>query len=454
MKRVVWLLLGVSLVLFAAPVFAGGAGEKGTAATTTGTTAPFTFEATPGAASKIPPFDPNKKYNLTFGTFEQLGAAYQWIIDSPAFKKAYPNITVSIHNLDWDGDHTRLQTAIAAGTGAYDIEVIDEGWISEFASGGFTDLSQQPFNGRVVGQNQARYALANVMLPKGEMIAMPVDLSPGVMFYNDAIAKKAGVDFSAIKTWQDYVAVGQKLVAFKDAKGKQQYYLLANLADFALLPLNNGIGGWFDDKGNPLQPKEKYLAILNDVRRFIDLHLSLAYQATDPVYAAAFNAGQIATSLNGSWFSGNLKDQLATGQSGQWRVALLPGDTSVNFGGSDIGIPEQTPDERKAAAFEVLKYICTNAEAQLHNTNAIGSFPANMKVWEDPSMSAGDPYFGGQKVKLVIADAARKIPAVHPTPADSTIRDAWNAAVNSLSAGTLTSEQAYTQVLNTYNATR
>lgn len=66
---------------------------------------------------------------ITIGVFDELEDAYGAIIETDAFKAKFPDVTVKLSKMDWDGHHERLVSVIAAGAGANDIEVIDEGFI-------------------------------------------------------------------------------------------------------------------------------------------------------------------------------------------------------------------------------------------------------------------------------------------------------------------------------------
>jgi multiple sugar transport system substrate-binding protein len=76
----------------------------------------------------------------------------------------------------------------------------------------------------------------------------------------------------------------------------------------------------------------------------------------------ALGAGQIATTIAGSWFGGFLKSWVDPEGIGQWGVVPIPEDPLQNWGGSFLAITEQS--KNKEAAWAFIEYAMTNADAQ------------------------------------------------------------------------------------------
>jgi len=394
--------------------------------------------------------DPNV---ITIGVFDELEDAYGAIIASDDFKAAFPGITVNLSKMDWDGHHERLVSVIAAGAGANDIEVIDEGFIGQFVTGGgFTDLSQAPFTGNEDVKKLAPFAAANARTEDNALIALPVDIAPAVMFYRNGIAEDSGYDFSKMASWNEYLNAGKAVTKDLNGDGAPDQWMISSAQELALVSINNGIGCWINEKGELLQPKEKFTSVLEMVAAMDITGVHADYDAWTEPWEAGFSSGSFATSLMGSWFAGALKGWMASDQAGQWRVGYIPGGAYINMGGSFMGIPESVDEEKKALAYDVLKYICTNQDAQMSTLDMIGSFPALVSCFDDPRMAGGDEYFGGQNVKLLYADVAKHIPAVTSGEYDQMARGFWQGAVNGVVAGEYTPEEAYQYVLDNLKA--
>ncbi len=425
MKRLLITVLMVLVVLGSA--FAGGGKEE--------------------KGAGIPAFDPNKQYTINIGVFDELLDGYREALATNDFKTQYPNITVELNQGDWDGHHERLVTVIAAGDKSNDIEAIDEAFIGGFINGGgFVDLSAVPFNCSGVAKQLAPFALKNSTTTEGQVIALPVDIAPAVMFYLKPLADAAGVSLDNVKSWDEFIKIGQKLTIDKNGDGTPDQYLLATPEDVALVALNNGVGAWIDKDGIVMEPKEKYMSILNLLKKMVDTKTVANFESWSEPWMASYSNGSVSAVISGAWFAGALKGYLSPDQGGEWRAAKLPGNVYVNMGGSFLGIPSGVSNDNKAAAWEVLKFLTTNPKAQLATFGTMGAFPALKSVWNDPFMNEGEEYFGGQKVRLIYADVVKNIPEVTPGEYDPTAIGIWNTAIASVVEGDLTPEEAYEQV--------
>ena len=390
---------------------------------------------------------------ITFGVFDELMDAYGAIIETEDFKSRFPGVTVELSKSDWDGHHERLVSVIAAGGGSNDIEVIDEGFMGQFVTGGgFTDLSQTPFDGDETVNKLAPFAVANARTNEGALIALPVDIAPAVMFYREDMASASGYDFQRMDSWEEYLKAGQTVTTDSNGDGVTDKWMLSSAQELALVSINNGIGCWIDEEGSLLQPRSKFISILELVDDINKTGTHADYDAWTEPWESGFSEGSFATSLMGAWFAGALKGWMAADQAGEWRVGYIPGGAYINMGGSFLGIPESVDEAKKPVAYEIMKYICTNQDAQMSTLMMIGSFPALTSCFDDPRMAGGDDYFGGQEVRLLFADVAKNIPPVSSGEYDQMARGFWQSAVTGVAAGEYSPEEAYLYVVDNLKA--
>jgi multiple sugar transport system substrate-binding protein len=418
------LLLALALALVA-PVFA--AGEK---------------EVRPAAA-----FDPKASYEVTMGAYGDLEKAYKVVFESADFKAKYPNIKVSFQTSDFGGHHNRLTTVLAAKEQSNDIEALEVGFIAQFVeAGGLMDLNAAPFNGAAISKNIVKFAMANATTAKGNLVAMPVDIAPAVLFYRADMAAKAGVNLDNLKDWDEYIAAMKKLA--DPAKG---IYAIEHPAAVQAIPLNGGKGGWIVN-GKPLEPKAKFVGALELVRKVKAANVDGDLGAWSGPWSQAYIDGKIATIVNGAWFGGTLRTWLSP-EPGKWRVAYLPGKMMASLGGTYLSIPETVPAARQAAAWEVIKYLTTSPSAQLITFKEIDAFPALTSVYKDPVMDEPVAFYGGQKVRKIFADVALNIPENKVSEFDNVMLAIWNGAVTDVVNGVATPEAAYKTALDKINAT-
>ena len=417
MKRLVVLLLALVLV---SSVFAGN--QPGT-------------DAPPAEMQEI---------TLTMGVFGDLESAYSAVFASDDFKARFPNVTIELQSSDFGGHHDRLVTQIAAGTGANDIEALEIGYIARFvADGGLTDLAPAPYNGNDVGKDLVDFGMSNASTRDGKLVALPVDIAPAVLFWRKSILEDAGVDMAEVGSWEEYIEKGMKLTVDKDGDGAIDQFALTHPNDLAMIPLNGGKGGWFDDSGEPYAPKQRFLNVLLLVQAVRESGIDANFTPWSGEWINGFKENTVVTMFSGAWLGGHFKNWMCPELAGDWRVSMPPGNTYSSYGGSYIGIPEQTAEDKKADCWEIVKYLCTSPEAQLLTFRTTDAFPALTTVFKDPVMDEPVDYFGGQKVRQIYQDIGLNIPVQKVTEHDVIATDIFNKAIGSVITDGIPIEEAY-----------
>lgn len=401
------------------------------------------------AASSIPAYDPDTEYTVSIGCYGDLERAYKAVIDTDDFKTTFPNVTIEFQTADFGGHHSRLTTVIAAGEATNDIEALEVGYIAKFVEGGgLTDLGEAPFNGFDVGSEIVGFAMSNATTSDGNLVAMPVDIAPAVLFYRQSLVDEAGVSLENLASWDEFIEIGKELTIDRDGDGTIDQYAIPNANEVAMTPLNGGKGGWFDDDGNPLEPKEKFITALNVVKEIRDAGIDGDLGAWTGPWTQSFADGTVAATVNGAWFGGALKTWIATDLAGDWRATRLPGNTLAALGGTYLSIPERVPDEQKAVAWEIIKYLTTTANAQLTTFEAIDAYPALTSVYDDPIMDEPVDYFGGQRVRHLYAEIARDIPNAAVSEYDAAVLSIFGNAITDVLVNDVSVEDAYQTALN------
>lgn len=402
-----------------------------------------------GAAdAEIPAYDPDQEYEVSIGLYGDLERAYTAVFASDDFKNTFPNVTITYQTSDFGGHHNRLTTVLAANEATNDIEALEVGFIAAFVEGGgLTDLSPAPFNGISVGNDLVDFAMSNATTDDGALVAMPVDIAPAVMFYRESLLEAAGVDPQDVvnaQSWEDVLSVAATL---RDAG--QIAFPHAN--DVAMVPLNGGKGGWFDGE-TPLEPEQRFINALELVQSIRSQGLDADYGAWSGPWTESFKNGDVALMVNGAWFGGALRTWMAP-EVTDWRISYLPGKFPAALGGTYLGIPEQVPDEKKAVAWEIVKYLTTSENAQLITFAEIDAYPALTTTYDDPIMSEGVPYFGNAPVREIFADVAESMPSAKVTQFDATALAIWNNMVTSVITGEMEVQEAYDEAKAQITAT-
>ncbi|MBN1172217.1 MAG: extracellular solute-binding protein, partial [Micromonosporaceae bacterium] len=211
-------------------------------------------------------------------------------------------------------------------------------------------------------------------------------------------------------TWDEYLAAAQKLHA-ADPKA----YITSDTGDAGFTTSmiwqaggkpytvdGTTVGVDFGDAGT-----NRYTALW---QKLIDGTLLSPVPGWSDAWYKGLGDGTIATLVTGAWMPANLESSVKA-TAGKWRVAPMPqweagGTATSENGGSSLAMPAAGGNKKLAWAF--MKYATVDAGAQTRTDQ--GAFPAttaqlNSAAFRDREL----PYFGGQKVNQVLADAATQV---------------------------------------------
>ena len=322
------------------------------------------------------------------------------------FQKANPGITVKFNNTGTASDtQTALSNAIAAGKGAPDVVMLEDPTVTQFAvTGDLADLSQ--FGADKLADDFSAGPW-NKLQYNNKPYALPIDSGPEMFFYNDAVFKKAGVDGTKIKTWDDYYEAAKKVKAagsyMTNNSGSSMEY-----QPFTAQAWQAGAQPWKVD-GEKIT-----IDMTNDagMKKYIDFQQKLIDEDLIDTKTANWsddwnrelNDGTIASLTIGGWMPVNLMNG-APDQAGNWRVAQLP---QWNEG------DETGQSKQQAAAYKFVEYLTHGKGAQTMADT--GTFPSlksilTSKSFTDPNSEANkkvNDYFGGQNVNQVLSEAAQR----------------------------------------------
>lgn len=400
------------------------------------------------STADIPAFDPDAEYVVSIGVYGDLERAYTQVFATEDFRETFPNVTVEFQTADFGGHHSRLTTVLAAGEATNDIEALEVGFIAKFVEGGgLTNLAAEPFNGVAVGADIVEFAMSNATTEDGRLVAMPVDIAPAVLFYRESLVNEEGVSLENLASWDEFIEIGRDLLADRDGDGTIDQFAIPNANEVAMTPLNGGKGGWFDDDGKPLEPRGKFIEALTVVREIREAGIDGDLGAWTGPWTQSFADGTVVATINGAWFGGALKTWIAPDLEGDWRVTRLPGNTLAALGGTYLAIPEDVADDRKAVAWEIIKYLTTSPNAQLTTFEAIDAYPALTTVYDDPIMNEPVDYFGGQRVRQLYAEVAQEIPNASVSEYDAAVLAVFGNAITDVLVNDVSVDDAYDNAL-------
>lgn len=328
-----------------------------------------------------------------------------------AFQTANPDIKVNLQNVGGASDtYTKLDNALAAGSGAPDVAQVEYYAIGQYAiPGKLADLTQF---GAADLQSKFTTGTWNAVTQanSGKIYGLPVDSGPMALFYNKATFDKAGVT-KAPTTWEEYYQAAKKIHAL----GKN-YYITTDNGDAGFATSMMWLAG-----GKPFGVADGQVTInLGDAgvvsfaefwQKMIDeglINTKVGGWSDD--WFKGLGDGTIASLITGAWMPANLIGS-APKASGDFRVAATPVPTAgtpanSENGGSSLAVLASS--QKQEAAYKFLQFASDGDGVAIRIKG--GNFPSTTANLEDSAfLGYTDKYFGGQEYNKVLAQAAKDV---------------------------------------------
>ncbi len=297
-------------------------------------------------------------------------------------------VNLVLSNMAFDDMHNKLSLALESGEGAPDVVDIEVSKFPAFTVGdiGLMDLTDaiEPYKDKVV---EARLDLYG---KDGAYYGFPTHVGTMVAFYNTEALEAAGIDYTTIKTWDDFKEAGIK---YKEATGKT----FAS-ADTEALWMENLMMG---QKGEDYLTEDGELNVnsdalveviqyIKDMQEAGALDTIAGGQPDDEEAYPLYNSGDVAAAIMPFWQTSRYTTYM-TDLSGKVAIAAPPvwGDNDVvkTIGGGGTGTAVIASSENAELAAEVFAYIKLSDEASREIYNVLGFDPVNTAVWTDTSLT-------------------------------------------------------------------
>ncbi|AZQ33065.1 extracellular solute-binding protein [Streptomyces cyaneochromogenes] len=335
-------------------------------------------------------------------------AGYEEIVDQ--WNAAHPDIKVTFKKIPSGpkGGYAQITNALTAGEGPCLAQIEYQSIPSMLVKNTVMDITQY------ASADMDKYVPSAVSSSSvgDKVYGVPVDVGPMVLFYRKDLFAKYDIT-KPPATWAEYKADAEKVTA-ADPSVKFGT-ILGDGAGLASFTLQTG-QSWYSTQGdswtvsidNPGTRKvASYWQDLKD-QGLVAKHGS----AWDPQFNKASEAGKVLTFISPAWAAGGLKSDLQN-LSGKWRVAPMPtweaGDNkSASGGGSATSVMTGCKTPKEAVQFA--DFLSSDPQAVKTGIET-GLYPASKAGQDDPSLTGGDPYFGGQKVGEVYKASAAQVPS-------------------------------------------
>ncbi|MFC8342547.1 ABC transporter substrate-binding protein [Streptomyces sp. NPDC057280] len=335
-------------------------------------------------------------------------AGYEKIVDQ--WNTAHPNTKVTFKKIPSGpkGGYTQISNALTAGKGPCLAQIEYQNIPSMLVKNSVMDITQY------ASADMDKYIPSAVSASSvgGKIYGVPVDVGPMVLFYRKDLFAKYGIS-KPPATWAEYKADAEKVTTTDP--GVKFGTMLGDASGLASFTLQTG-QSWYSTKGDSWTVSIDNPGTRKVASYWQDLKdkglVAKTGSAWDPQFNKASEAGKVLTFVGAAWAAGGLKSDLQN-LSGKWRVAPMPtwaaGDgKSASSGGSATSVMTGCKTPKEAVQFA--DFLSSDPQAVKSGIEG-GLYPASKAGQEDPSLTGGDPYFGGQKVGDVYKASAAQVPS-------------------------------------------
>lgn len=250
------------------------------------------------------------------------------------FQQQFPDVSVTLSDFAWSEYHETMVNRFRSGTST-DVAYNGGNWLEEFAAAGWVVPLEDHFDW-VAGYKDKVLGFAwQDMTYQGKVYGLPYYADTITFMYNEKILADAGIA-APPQTWEE---VTEQSLALKAAGMESPFVYefantLPNVSEaFASMVFGRG-GELIDEQLSPLwtdpaSPAAQQLAWLVDAKNR-DGILAILPHETDIV--KAMNTGQHAFTVMFNYNLAALNNAATSPLAGQFKLALMPGETHECYG--------------------------------------------------------------------------------------------------------------------------
>jgi lactose/L-arabinose transport system substrate-binding protein len=330
------------------------------------------------------------------------------------FNKKYPDIKVDVQDLGNQQVYDKSIAACAAGgEGLPDIVTV-ENYEAEVFWNRFPDCFADVTKLGYTPEKQALFPefKRTELEVDGVAYAVPWDSGPVAMFYRRDFYEKGGVDPATIKSWDDFLVAGKKVMDANPGTVMTQANFNGDSEWFRMMANEQGCGYFSSDGQSITINQPSCVSALEKLKQMKDAGIITAAIWDEKIQSNT--AGKVATQMYGGWYEGTIRSG-SPDLAGKWGVYLMPsltadGPHAANLGGSSLAISAASKNQE--AAWKFVDYALTTNEGQINMLKSFGLVPSLLTADKDPFVKEPQPYWGGQ---AVWSDILATLPKIVPS---------------------------------------
>ncbi|CAM4108623.1 extracellular solute-binding protein [Paenibacillus alkaliterrae] len=367
--------------------------------------------------------DPALGGEVTFWTFVDDKPRYTELVKQ--FNIVYPNIKVKTIFVPFGDLHDKLQTTLAAGKGAPDVALVEQGQFPRYSTGNVLEDLLQPqydagkYQSLVSEYNWSRWSSVD----GSKLLGMPWDVTPAVTYYRADIFEELGLP-SDPQELGEYIQEPENFFTLAQTLKANGKYAM----EWRDSPVHwlGDMYGYFDDEMNWVRNTEEFVKFLDLSKQVNQLKIAPHDGIFSDKGKQRVKKGESPMFVVGSWGARGLEENFPD-QKGKWRTTSAPFGLNIGMGGSTFVLPSQS--QNKEASWAFIEFITTHEEA--------------WKVWIQQSiqpdwkhitsqewyLSHKNAYLGDQEDYRIYTELANLIPIRRITRLDGMAWPIWLESV-------------------------
>ena len=332
--------------------------------------------------------------HLTLWTFQELHTQlYKEMLEKWNANPDNPKLDIDMQVYPYEDMHNKLTIALQSGEGAPDIVDIEINMFANYLKGDIqlAELNDivEPIEDHLVMSRFNNYA------KDGKFYGIDHHIGACIVWYNTEILEEAGVDYTTIKTWDDYHEAG-KIVLEKTGKPMCTW---ESKDCWSIYPLVNQHGGdWLTPDNEVRMDEQVVIDTLAFMRSMLDDGTAVPCPGGNhhsEEYYGWMNAGNCASVSMPVWYLNRFTDYMPD-LAGKMKVAPMPlwpdgGHKSAQMGGTGTAVVKTSPNVEVAKQW--LAYATLSFEGCVNTWLILGFDPIMTDVYGSEEMKAPNKFF-------------------------------------------------------------
>ncbi len=345
--------------------------------------------------------------------------------------------------------YEKLTASLATGSGIADIICIEGQVLASYANtfpDGFLDVSQHVSDQEFIPAKVAEVTLND------KVHAFPWDAGPVAMFYRTDYFEQAGVNPDDIKTWDDLIVAGEKIMAnCTTPQGNPVKMIPMSPTSSSIYTRIRGSLGMsiFDENGVPTVGSAESIRAMEEAKKVYDSGIALDYTGWSEYEQCVANE-TVAAIPEAIWMIGTIKDK-APQTEGKWGVMQMPmiegGQYATNNGGANVAIFSGTAYPDQAVSY--LNFALKDEETQASGFEKYGLYPSYVSAYDQPVFSGSDPFFAHDDVYSIFIENSKNVKELPPNPNDQEAASTISAASSDIYLNSTDVTKAFTEAQET-----